>query len=90
MRTSSVVDEPEFDGQAVILRVVVEDPDVGEEGGVFVCRMTGYDDVAVESFPLGNTPSSDAESRVDAAAAARRYALENREQFDALFASLPG
>ena len=40
MRTSAIVGEPEFDGESIILRVIVEDPDVENEGGVFVCRMT--------------------------------------------------
>ena len=89
MRTTAIVDEPEIDGDAVIVGVIVEDPDLPDQGGVFVCRLTSYDDVAVETFPRGQTPPSEGESRVEAATAARAYATENRDLFDGLFANLP-
>ncbi len=88
MRSTFVAGEPEIDGSAVIVRVVVEDPALEDTGGIFVCRMTGYDAVSVERFPVGATASADGELRVEAADAAVRYALENRDQFDALFARL--
>jgi hypothetical protein len=88
MRQVSVVGEPEIEDEAVVLRVVVEDPALADEGGVFVCRMRDYGTIAVEAFPRGLTPSSDGEFRVEAAHVAMRHALENREQFDALFAKL--
>jgi hypothetical protein len=88
MRTASVVSEPELEDDAVVLRVVVEDPASENPGGVFVCRMRDYGTIAVETFPRGQTPPSEGEHRVEAASAAMRHALENREQFDALFARL--
>jgi hypothetical protein len=88
MRTASVVSEPELEDGAIVLRVVVEDPALEDPGGVFVCRLKDYGTITVETFPRGQTPSSDAEHRVEAAAAALRHAIDNRDQFDALFARL--
>ena len=88
MKTTAIVGEPEVEGDVVVLRVVVEDPAETDSGGVFLCRMKDYGTISVESFPVGQTPSSRGEDRVDAAAAAMRYALENRNRFDALFAEI--
>src|SRR5882672_3963823 len=88
MKRVSVVSEPEIDGGAVVLRVIVEDEALPDQGGVFVCRMKDYGSITVERFPRGQTPSSEGEDRVEAAAAAMRHALDNRDQFDALFARL--
>jgi hypothetical protein len=85
MKTTSIVGEPELENGTVVLRVSVEDPAEPTAGGVFVCRLTDYASVSVETFPAGQTPSSSGEDRVEAAAAAMRYALENQSQFDALF-----
>jgi len=89
MRTTAVVGEPEIDGEHVIVRIAVEDPAQEDTGGLFVCRLRDYGDVSVETFPRGLTPPSEGEYRAEAAAAAIRHALENRELFDELFAQLP-
>jgi hypothetical protein len=89
MKTAAIVGEPEVDAGTVVVRVAVEDTVDADAGGVFLCRMRDYGSVAVESFPPGQTPSSSGADRVEAAAAAMRYALDNNVQFDALFASLP-
>ena len=89
MKTAAIVGEPEIDGSAVVVRVAVEDTVDPNAGGVFLCRMTDYGSVAVEAFPSGDTPSPSGADRVEAAAAAMRYAVDNGGQFDALFASLP-
>ena len=88
MKSTSVVGDPVIEGTAVVLRVAIEDPAHPESGGVFVCRMADYADIAVESFPPGQTPSSSGEDRVEAAACAMRYALENQGTFDTFFAEL--
>jgi hypothetical protein len=88
MRTTVVVGEPEIEGDVVVLRVAVEDAAETDSGGVFLCRMKDYGTISVESFPAGQTPSSRGEDRVDAAAAAMRFALENRNRFDELFAEI--
>jgi hypothetical protein len=89
MRTANVVDPPEIEDDAVVVRVAVEDPAREDSGGVFICRLRDYGNVTVETFPRGLTPSSDAEYRVEAAAAALRHMLDNRELYDELFARLP-
>jgi riboflavin-specific deaminase-like protein len=86
--SANVVSEPEIDAGTVVLRVVVENPAGPDTGSVFVCRMRGFDDVAVEAFPEGFAPGSPGEDRAAAAEAVKRYALENRERFEALFAQL--
>ena len=88
MRTTAVVGEPEIEGDVVVLRVIVEDTGDSNSGGVFLCRMKDYGSISVETFPVGQTPSSQGEDRVDAAAAAMRYALDNQNRFDSLFAQL--
>jgi hypothetical protein len=85
----NVVGDPEIEDGAVIVRVIVEDPAREDDpGGVFICRMTGFDEITVETFPRGVTPSSDGEHRADAAEAAAKFARSNREQFKELFARL--
>ena len=69
--------------------ILVEDTEVEDTGEVFECRLRGFDDVAVDTFPLGRTPSSEGEYRAIAAETARELALGNREKFEALFAALP-
>ena len=88
MRTTAIVGEPQIEGDVVVLRVAVEDSAESDSGGVFLCRMKDYGTISVESFPAGQTPSSSGADRVDAAAAAMRYALDNQNRFDALFAEL--
>ncbi len=89
MPSVSVVGDPEIEDGAVIVRVIVEDPTRADDpGGIFICRLTAFDEVAVETFPRGQTPSSDGEHRADAAEAALKFARSNREQFKELFAKL--
>jgi hypothetical protein len=89
MKTAAIVGEPEVDAGTVVVRVAVEDTVDTDAGGVFLCRMKDYGSVAVEPFPFGDTTSPSGADRVEAAAAAMRYAVDNSAQFDALFASLP-
>jgi hypothetical protein len=88
MSRASVVSEPEVDAGSVVLRVVVENLAEADTGSVFVCRMRGFDDVAVEAFPEGHAPGLSGEDRAAAAEAVKLYALENRERLEALFAQL--
>ena len=91
MSQATVVSEPEIDSGAVVVRVVVEnasDVDDDDTGSVFVCRLRGFDDVAVETFPEGQAPGLSGEYRATAAQAAQQYALDNRERFEELFARL--
>jgi hypothetical protein len=88
MSRASVVSEPEVDAGSVVLRVVVENLAEADTGSVFVCRMRGFDDVAVEAFPEGVAPGLSGEDRALAAEAVKRYALENRERLEAMFAQL--
>jgi hypothetical protein len=89
MKTAAIVGEPEVEGDSVVVRVAVDDAAESDTGGLFLCRMKDYGSITVESFPPGQTTLSSGGDRVEAAAAAMRYALDNSAQFDALFASLP-
>ncbi len=89
MKTAAIVGEPEIDNDSVMVRVAVDDTADSDSGGVFLVRMKDYGSITVESFPPGQTPSSSGADRVEAAAAAMRYALDNSNQFDSLFAQLP-
>ena len=89
MKTAAIVGEPEIDAGTVVVRVAVEDAADSDAGGVFLCRMKDYGTIAVESFPPGQTTLSSGADRVEAAAAAMRYAIANTSQFDALFEALP-
>ncbi|HEX3595922.1 MAG TPA: hypothetical protein VHU80_12510 [Polyangiaceae bacterium] len=88
MKTAAIVGEPELEADSVVVRVAVEDTVEVDSGGLFVCKMKDYGTVAVESFPPGQTTLSSGADRVEAGAAAMRYALDNSVQFDALFAEL--
>ncbi|HEX4337419.1 MAG TPA: hypothetical protein VH062_16000 [Polyangiaceae bacterium] len=88
MKTAAIVGEPELEGDSVLLRVAVDDTVESDTGGVFLCKMKDYGSIAVESFPPGQTTSASGADRVEAAAAAMRYALDNSAQFDVLFAKL--
>jgi riboflavin-specific deaminase-like protein len=85
---ANIASEPEIDAGTVVLRVVVENPDEGETGSVFVCRMHGFEDVTVEAFPEGLAAAASGESRAAAAEAVHQYAIENRERLAGLFAAL--
>jgi hypothetical protein len=89
MIRSSIASEPEIEDGRVIVRVVVLDTEVEDTGEVFVCHLRTFDDVNVDTFPRGQTPSSPGEYRAIAAEAARQFALANREQFEELFAKVP-
>ena len=88
MLRSSIASEPEIEDGRVIVRVVILDTDVEDTGEVFVCHLRTFDDVAVDTFPKGQTPSSPGEYRALAAEAARDFALANRAQFEELFAKV--
>ena len=88
MRSANVESEPEIEDDAVVLRVVVEDPALEDSGGVFVCRLKGFGDVSVERFPRDQGPAPDGRLRALAAMAAVEHALENHDVFEALFAKL--
>jgi 5-amino-6-(5-phosphoribosylamino)uracil reductase len=85
---ANIASEPEIDAGTVVLRVVVENPEEGETGSVFICRMRGFEDVTVEAFPEGLAPAASGESRAAAAEAVSRYASENRERLEQMFAVL--
>lgn len=84
----TIVDEPKIEDDAVVLRVVHEDPDIEDAGRVFVCRMTSFDSMTVEEFPKGSTPNPEGEYRAEAAEAAREYLEENRDKMRTLFYEL--
>ena len=86
MIQTSIASEPEIEDGRVVLRVIVEDTDVEDTGQVFVCHLRAFDDVIVDTFPKGQTPSSPGEHRALAAETAREFAVANRTQFEALFA----
>ncbi|HEX7672435.1 MAG TPA: hypothetical protein VF395_22730 [Polyangiaceae bacterium] len=85
---ANIASEPEIDAGAVVLRVVVENPDEGETGSIFVCRMRGFDEITVEAFPEGLAAAASGESRAAAAEAVNLYASENREKLEGMFAAL--
>lgn len=88
MRQISVVSEPEIEDDAVVLRVVIEDPSQEDSGGIFVCRLRGFGNVTVERFPRDQAPSADGALRAAAAVAAMEHAVSNNDAFQALFAKL--
>ena len=88
MKNASVESEPEIEDDAVVLRVVIEDPSLEDSGGVFVCRLRGFGDVTVERFPRDVGPTPDGRLRALAAITAVEYAVENHDTLAALFAKL--
>jgi hypothetical protein len=88
MKHAVVESEPEIEDDAVVLRVVVEDPAAEDSGGVFVCRLRGFGNIAVERFPRDQAPVADGRLRAMAAITAVKYALENHDLFEALFVKL--
>jgi hypothetical protein len=88
MSQCTIVDEPRIEGDAVVVRVVHEDPAEENSGRVFVCRMTAFDTISVEPFPKGQTPHPSGEHRRQAAEAVRKYAEENLSRFEELFEEL--
>jgi hypothetical protein len=88
MQHARVLDEPKIDGDAVVMRVLHEDPAQEDSGRIFVCRLTGFDDMTIETFPVGRTPGSDGRYRAEAAAAAKRYVETHVEQLEELFEEL--
>jgi hypothetical protein len=88
MENAVVESEPEIEDDAVVLRIVVEDPDGEDSGGVFVCRLRGFGSVTVERFPRDQSPVADGRLRAIAAITAMRHAVENHDAFESLFAAL--
>jgi hypothetical protein len=82
MQHARVLDEPKIDGDAVVMRVLHEDPAQEDSGRIFVCRLTGFDDMTIETFPVGRTPGSDGRYRAVAAAAAKLFVETNVEQLE--------
>jgi hypothetical protein len=88
MKNAVVEGEPEIEDGSIVLRVVIEDPEAEDSGGVFICRLRGFGDVAVERFPRDQAPISDGRLRAIAAIAAMQHAVENHDAFESLFAEL--
>lgn len=88
MRTASIVSEPEIEDDAVVLRVVIEDPALEDSGGVFLCRLKGFGDVTVERFPRDQGVAPDGRLRAVAAITAVEHAVEHHDDFEVLFAKL--
>jgi hypothetical protein len=88
MSRCSIVDEPVIEGDAVVVRVIVTDPNVEDSGRVFVCRLTGFDEMTVEAFPRDRTPHEGGEYRAEAAEFAKEYAEKNLDRFEELFEEL--
>jgi len=84
----SIVDGPSIEDNAVVLRVIVRDPEGLDGGPVFVCRLKSFTDLTVELFPEGQTPIAEADFRADAAKAAKKYLAENLGTIEHLFAEL--
>ena len=57
-------------------------------GRVFVCKLTGFDEMEVEMFPPGETPSSPGDYRAEAAEFAKKYAEDHLDRFEELFEEL--
>ena len=88
MKNATVEGQPEIDGDAVVLRVVVEVPELEDTGGIFLCRMKGFGDTSVERLFRDLAPSADGRLRSLAAMAALEYAASHHDQFESLFARL--
>lgn len=88
MKHAVVESEPEIEDDAVVLRVVIEDPAAEDSGGVFVCRLRGFGNVTVERFPRDLGPAPDGRLRAIAAVTAVQYAVEHHDAFETLFAKL--
>jgi len=88
MEHAVIESEPEIEDDAVVLRVVIEDPAAEDSGGVFICRLRGFGNVAVERFPRELGPAPYGKLRAIAAIAAVRYAVEHHDVFETLFAKL--
>jgi hypothetical protein len=88
MRQATIESEPEIDGDAVVLRIGIEDPSLEDTGGIFVCRMKGFGDITVERLLRDLAPGADGRLRALAAVTAMEYAAENHDAFESLFATL--
>jgi len=88
MKRAVVESEPEIEDDAVVLRVVIEDPTLEDSGGVFICRLRGFGNVSVERFPRDQAPVADGRLRALAAITAVQHAVENHDTFESLFAKL--
>ena len=83
MSGCSILHEPEIEGDAVVFHLLHH-----EGGRAYVCRMTGFDAVVVDSDVPEVTMGASGAERSEVAEAAREYATSNFELFDALFAQL--
>jgi hypothetical protein len=88
MNRCSIVGEPAIDEGAVVLRVFVMDSAKETTGRIVVCRLTGFDEMIVETFPKGAAPHEGGEYRAEAAEFAKEYAEQNLERFEQLFQEL--
>jgi hypothetical protein len=88
MQHAVVENEPEIEDDSVVLRVIVEDPAADDSGGVFICRLRGFGSVTVERFPRDQAPVADGRLRAIAVITAMKYAVENHDAFEALFAKI--
>lgn len=88
MDRCSIVDEPVIEDDAVVVRVILQDPAAEDSGRVIICRMTRFDEMTVETFPAGQTPHEEGEHRAEAAEFAKAYANENLDRFEELFEEL--
>ena len=88
MGQATVESEPEIDGDAVVLRIAIEDSSAEDSGGIFICRLKGFGDITVERFLRDQSPGADGRVRALAAITAMEYAAQNHDVFERLFASL--
>jgi hypothetical protein len=85
---TSIVDGPKIEDDTVVLRVVVEHPELEDSGAVFVCRYRDFADLSVEAFPVGQTPQAEAEYRAEAVRAAQVYVDAHLGEMEELFEEL--
>lgn len=83
-----IVDGPSIEGNAVVLRLIVRDPEVSDGGPVFVCKLKSFTNITVEEFPAGQTPPAEADLRAHAATAAKKYMEENVGELENLFGEI--
>lgn len=88
MSHCSIVDEPKIEEGAIVVRVILEDPAAEDSGRVFVCRMTSFDDMTIETFPKGNAPGASGDERAEVAEFVRDYTGERLDYFSRLFEEL--
>ena len=83
MSGCSILHEPKIEGDEVVFHLLHH-----EGGRAYVCRMTGFDVVVIDSDVPEVTMGGSGAERSEVAQAAREYATGNFDVFDALFAEL--